>query len=245
MKRRSSEPKRRKRDAVETDGKKGKTVRRLLKALLIAALLVALLSVGMNCAVIFTSRDGFTKTDELDGRRYDCILVLGAGLTADGTPSSMLQERLDFAIDAYNAGCTDRLLMSGDHGSDDHDEVHAMKRYAAAHGVPENCILMDHAGFSTYESMYRARDIFGCKKILIVTQKYHLYRAIYDARRLGLEADGVASDKFIYHPLLIAKNNGREFLARCKDIIWCILQPEPTYLGEAIPIASDGSATED
>ncbi len=235
MKRRASEPK----------SKTCKTAKRIIKALLIAVLLAIVVSVGMNCAVIFTARSGFTQIEELDGRRYDCILVLGAGLTPDGSPSSMLQERLDFAIDAYNAGCTDRLLMSGDHGSDDHDEVHAMKSYAAAHGVPENCILLDHAGFSTYESMYRARDIFGCEKILIITQEYHLYRAIYDARRLGLEADGVASDKFIYNPLLVAKNNGREYLARCKDFIWCILQPEPTYLGEAIPINSDGSATED
>ena len=97
---------------------------------------------------------------------------------------------------------------------------------------------MDHAGFSTYESMYRARDIFQAKKIVIVSQQYHLYRAVYDARALGLEAYGVAAEDISYWGQ--GMRDLREILARNKDVLWCLLQPEPTFLGEAIPISGNG-----
>ena len=100
---------------------------------------------------------------------------------------------------------------------------------------------MDHAGFSTYESMYRARDVFKVEKVLIVTQTYHIYRAVYDARKLGLDAYGYKAERLEY-PLI---NNLREAAARVKDFVWCIFKPEPTYLGEAIPISASGSLTDD
>ncbi|MBR2471712.1 MAG: YdcF family protein, partial [Clostridia bacterium] len=119
-----------------------------------------------------------------------------------------------------------------------------MKRAAVDAGIPSEDVFMDHAGFSTYESMYRARDIFEADKIIIVTQEYHLYRAIYIARELGIEAYGVSSDYGnIYGGQSIREN--REILARFKDFVKVIFKPEPTYLGETIPVSGDGDNTND
>lgn len=178
--------------------------------------------------------------DEAADHNFDCVMVLGAGLW-DGEPSPMLKERLDFGLQVYDTGCTDRMLMSGDHGQKDYDEVNTMKEYAADYGVLPDNIFMDHAGFSTYESMYRARDVFDVEKMVIVTQSYHLYRAVYDARKLGIDAYGVKAEKLKY-PFY---NDIREGIARVKDFFWCIAQPEPTYLGEVIPINASGSLTDD
>jgi vancomycin permeability regulator SanA len=118
-----------------------------------------------------------------------------------------------------------------------------MKRYAIEAGVPSENVFMDHAGFSTYESLYRARDVFKAERIIIVTQKYHLYRAMYVAEKLGLEAYGVASDPRTYRGQQFREL--REILARCKDWAYTVLMPEPTYLGEPIPIFGNGDATND
>ena len=155
----------------------------------------------------------------------------------------MLEDRLLQGIELYFGGASDRLLMSGDHGRKDYDEVNIMKKFAIGKGVPSKHIFMDHAGFSTYESMYRARDIFQVKKAIIVTQKYHLYRALYVADALGIEAYGVASDPRIYAGQDYREK--REILARIKDFFTVIIQPEPTYLGEIIPIDGDGDLTND
>ncbi len=136
-----------------------------------------------------------------------------------------------------------KLLMSGDHGRKDYDEVNSMKKYAMEQGIPDEDIFMDHAGFSTYESMYRARDVFAAKRILIVTQSYHLSRAVYIARKLGLEAYGVPSDLQSYTRQFIYDT--REILARDKDFIFTVLKPEPTYLGDIIPISGSGALTND
>ena len=133
--------------------------------------------------------------------------------------------------------------MSGDHGSDNYDEVNVMKRFAIEKGVKSEDIFMDHAGFSTYDSMYRAKDIFEAKKIVIVTQKYHMYRAIYIAEQLGIEAYGVNSDPRAYAGQTMREV--REILARDKDWFKCIIKPKPTYLGETIPVSGNGDATND
>ena len=172
---------------------------------------------------------------------YDCILVLGAGVKADGSPSDMLRDRLEYGVMLYDMNASDTLLMSGDHSRLDYDEVNAMKRYAVERGIPSENVFMDHAGFSTYESFYRARDVFRVKSVLIVTQEYHLYRALYNARQLGLEAYGVASDPREY--MGQTYRDCREMLARCKDYFQCLAQPEPTFLGEVIAITGDGNLT--
>ena len=184
----------------------------------------------------------YILTPEKAGVGYDCILVLGCRVNGE-TPSHMLEDRLLQGIELYDIGASEKLIMSGDHGKTNYDEVNAMKKFAVERGVPSDAVFMDHAGFSTYESMYRARDIFQAKKILIVTQKYHLYRAVYDARALGLDAYGVASDPRSYAGQ--SYRNLREILARNKDFVFSIVKPEPTYLGEPIPVWGSGDLTND
>lgn len=208
--------------------------------MIVVCLLGVIAATAVNVYVMSYASDYILDMDEVADHDFDCVMVLGAGLW-DGEPSPMLKERLDFGLKVYDTGCTDRMLMSGDHGQEDYDEVNTMKAYAADHGVPTDNIFMDHAGFSTYESMYRARDVFDVEKMVIVTQSYHLYRAVYDARKLGIDAYGVKAEKLKYSPM----NDVREAVARTKDFIWCIAQPEPTYLGEEIPISASGSLTDD
>ncbi len=173
----------------------------------------------------------------------DCILVLGAGLKPDGTPSLVLTDRLNRGIELYKKGISRRLLMSGDHGRTGYNEVEAMKKYAMDAGIPEDDIFMDHAGFSTYESLYRARDIFEVKSLAIVTQPYHEYRAVYIAEELGLTAYGTPSIPTQYRNAWMMEV--REMLARTKEFFNLLIQPEPTYLGDRIPIHGTGTATND
>ena len=196
-------------------------------ALLIAAVLLADLIVVLSVSSDVLSPDG-------DVPPADCILVLGAGVYADGSPSPMLADRLDTAARLYERGVSYRIIVSGDHGREDYDEVGTMKKYLVAAGVPAEAVFMDHAGFSTYESMYRAKEVFLADSIIAVSQRYHLYRAVYDARHLGLEARGVCADSRRYFGQFY--RDAREILARCKDFVYCIFKPLPTFLGEAVPI---------
>ena len=138
---------------------------------------------------------------------------------------------------------SEKLLMSGDHGRVEYDEVNAMKQYAVDRNVSSEDVFMDHAGFSTYETVYRAKEIFGCESVIIVTQEYHLYRALYIAERLGLEAYGVATDGYDYPGQTLREM--REILARNKDFLTGIIKPKPTYLGEVISIDGNGDVTND
>ena len=173
----------------------------------------------------------------------DCILVLGCGVHADGTPTAMLADRLRRAVELYKAGCAPKLLLSGDHGQNTYDEVSAMKRYCLEQGIPAQDIFLDHAGFSTYESVYRAQSIFGAKTVIIVTQKYHLHRALYIANAFGLEAIGVAADYRAYAGQIY--RDIREILARNKDFLQSIFKPLPTFGGDPIPVFGDGTVTHD
>ena len=195
-------------------------------------------------AYVQKSTEGYLVTDqnaaELDA---DCILVLGAGLMPDETPNRMLQDRLDKGIELYKAGIAPKILLSGDNGQEEYDEVNAMKKYVMGAGIPSEDIFMDHAGFSTYESMYRAKDIFLVKRAIIVTQRYHQYRALYTARGLGIESYGVVSEPRTYSGQTYREI--REILARDKDFVKVIIKPEPTYLGETIPINGSGLFSHD
>lgn len=178
---------------------------------------------------------------ELDD--VDCIIVLGCQVKDDGSLSYMLRDRLIRSLEVYKAGAAPKILMSGDHGRKDYDEVGAMKQYAIDKGVPSENLFMDHAGFSTYETIYRAKEVFKADKVIIVTQEYHLYRALYIAEQLGVEAYGVSSDLNTYAGQ--SNRDLREVLARCKDWVKCIFKPKPTYLGEAIPVSGNGDLTND
>jgi vancomycin permeability regulator SanA len=143
--------------------------------------------------------------------------VLGAGVRADGTPSHMLEDRLRGAVALYEAGVSDVLLLSGDNSGEDYDEVSAMVRYCLEHGVPENAIVRDDIGFSTSESVYNTVRTLGYRDILVVTQEYHLYRAMYMIKRMGADADGFATDYRAYSMQI--KRDVREYVARCKDFL--------------------------
>ena len=221
-----------------------RTIIRISCILVCLGLLGGLMVLGINGIVkgttkgkILTAQQAATLAD------VDCILVLGCGVRADGSPSDMLHDRLRRGVELYEADAAPKLLMTGDHGRKNYDEVDVMKSFAVDAGIPSEDVFMDHAGFSTYESMYRAKEIFQAKKIIIVTQQYHLYRAIYIAESLGMEAYGVASDYRTYSGQ--TAREVREILARVKDFGTSILKPKPTYLGDAIPIWGDGNLTND
>lgn len=216
--------------------------RLLLFHLAALCLLVLAVTIGVNAAMLLGMRASIVSADNLPDDA-DCVLVLGAGVRADGTPSPMLADRITTGVEVYEKGGAPKLLMSGDHGTVDYDEVNCMKREAIRAGVPSEDIFMDHAGFSTYDSLYRAKYIFGARKIVIVTQEYHLYRALYLANALGLDAVGVAADKQIYAGQPI--RDAREAAARVKDMVFALWQPEATVTGEAISMDGSGDVTND
>lgn len=218
-----------------------KNFKKLIVAALCICIVCGIAVLGIDFYVKHSSEPYILDIDEA-GSGYDCVLVLGCGVWGD-QPSHMLEDRLLVGIELCQNGASEKLLMSGDHGREEYDEVNVMKKFATDRGLASEDVFMDHAGFSTYESMYRARDVFQAKKVLIVTQGYHLYRAIYDARRLGIEAYGVESDLRDYGGQLY--RDIREILARNKDFVYTIIQPEPTYLGEAIPVQGNGNLTND
>lgn len=207
-------------------------------------LIIVVIVFGINSFVVRTTFDRIIspeKAAELEG--FDAILVLGCQVKDDGKPSHMLADRLKRGIELYNVGAAPKMLMSGDHGREEYDEVNVMKDYAVARGVPSEDVFMDHAGFSTYESLFRARDVFCADKVIIVTQEYHLYRALYIAEKLGIDAYGVSCDYRTYYGQFMREI--REILARDKDFIKLIFRPEPTFLGDEIPVSGNGDLTND
>ncbi|MBQ7384599.1 MAG: YdcF family protein [Clostridia bacterium] len=190
------------------------------KAILVLSAVAAALVLVFSAFNLFV----LTKTDkyilsapELKGTDYDCILVLGAGIRDDGTPSDMLKDRLTTAIGLYKLGYSRTLLLSGDRSGDHYDEVAVMKKFCIENGVPEENIVCDGKGYSTYESVDNTRGVGKYRKIIIVTQEYHLSRAIYIAQRMGLEAHGICADVRSYRGQLI--RDVRECFARMKDVI--------------------------
>jgi len=221
----------------------GRLLKRILLYSIICAVVGIIVLLILNGIIMARVETRIISSEEASALKADCILVLGAGIRDNGTPSHMLEDRLKTGIQLYEMGTAPKLLMSGDHGRIGYNEVGVMKSFSVQRGIPDSNVFMDHAGFSTYESLYRARDVFMAKKIIIVTQEYHLYRALFIAESLGLEAYGVSADLRTYmgQPL----REIREIAARLKDAVLCILKPEPTYLGESIPISGDGNLTND
>jgi len=221
-----------------------KLLLKLVLILMCMGLLGCIVLLSINAYVTTLIKNRIVTVEEASKLKdIDCILILGAGVWENNTPSPMLNDRLEQGIALYKMGVSDRLLMSGDHGRADYDEVNVMKQYAIDQGIPSENIFMDHAGFSTYESMYRARDIFKVKKMVVITQRYHMYRSLYDGHGLGLDVYGVTSDPRQYAGQ--SYREAREILARCKDFFYLIAKPKPTYLGEAIPVSGNGDLTND
>lgn len=199
---------------------------------------------AINAYMIYRTNDCIAEPNAYTqkGTRADCILVLGARVWADGSLSPVLRDRVDAAVALYKEGCAPLLLMSGDHSSESYNEVEAMKDYAVEQGVPEENILMDHAGYSTYESMYRAKAVYGMKSCIVSTQKYHLYRAVYIGSAMGMDTCGVTADQRQY-----ARQeyyDVREAAARVKDFFFSLIKPKPAYMGLGVPYLEQEKAVD-
>jgi SanA protein len=168
----------------------------------------------------------------------EAALVLGASVS-HGKPSPILGERADVAIALYRAGTVGKILVTGDNGELSHDEVTPVRNYLLQAGIPAGDIFLDHAGFDTYSSMYRAKAVFEARSVIVVTQDFHLPRALFIARHLGLDSYGVvaAGGERSLHDYL------REVPASVKALIDIALRREPKYLGAPIPLTGDGSTT--
>lgn len=216
-------------------------MKKVLLTIMWIIIFIGVSSLAINLYICSSTKNQIISIDELNND-YDAILVLGCKV--DGNrPSLMLSRRLEKAIDVYNS-LNSKFLLSGDHGKKEYDELNVMNDYLKTYSISSDDIFLDHAGFSTYDSIYRAKNIFGVKKIVIITQNYHLYRSLYLANKLGIEAYGVSADDIPYKSIMI-KNEIREYLARTKDFFKGIVQPQSKYLGELIDIHGSGTVTLD
>lgn len=171
-----------------------------------------------------------------DAPNAEIVMIPGAAIFPDGALSSIFKDRADMAIRVYKAGKVSKILVSGDNSTVSHNEVNPVRNYLIENGIPDEDIFLDHAGFDTYSSMYRARDIFGVTSVLIATQSFHLPRSVFTARRLGITAYGVNAD--VGH--ILFRNYVREVFADEKTMLDLIFHRQPKYLGEQIPIMGDG-----
>ncbi len=227
--------------------KKNKT--KVIKGKIIALVVLFCFVLGLvsvfllNYYVISKAKDYIITSSEATELDVDCIIVLGAKVFEDQRLSDILKDRVLVGLELYNLGVSDRILMSGDNSREEYNEVRAMKSFALSEGAKNSDVFMDKAGFSTYETMYRARDVFEAKKVVIVTQEFHLSRAVYIARSLGLEAYGVSSDLRRYQTE--TKNDIRESGARIKAVFSVVFGEKPRFLGDPIPISGSGLQTHD
>ena len=220
-------------------------IRMLVKAIAVFVIIMLLLFIGINVFVRVYASQYILSPDEANQLDADAVVVLGARVYNSGTPGKMLASRLDMGIELYEGGAAKKLIFSGDHGRDEYNEVGAMYLYAVNKGVDDNDIFLDHAGFSTYETAVRAKKIFCAERVVMVTQKYHIYRSVYCARMTGTEAYGVACDDYQWGGVKMVYNYIRESLATVKDFFGCILGVEPTFLGETIPVSGNADVTHD
>ena len=217
-----------------------KKISKVILAFLILIAVIGIYAVSVNCYVKYSQDEKILSADDVTGQ-YDCIIILGCGVKPDGTPTDMLLDRLTTGVELYKQGVAPVIIMSGDHGQETYDEVNVMKSVAVELGVPEEKVFLDHAGFNTYESMYRAKEIFRVESAVVITQEYHLYRALYNAENFGIDAVGVSATLHNYKSQF--PRDVREIIARNKDFLWCIFEPEPTYLGDPIDLNGDSSQT--
>jgi vancomycin permeability regulator SanA len=206
--------------------------RRLSGWLIRLGLFLGLGLVGMNLYVTAsTEPHSYRQLTQVPHQRV--VLVFGAGIRADGRLTRVLADRVEAAIALYQAGRVQKLLLTGDNSSQYYDEVSAMRRYALERGVAATDVILDYAGFSTYESCYRAQAIFGLQEAVLVTQQYHLPRALYTCQQLGVAAVGYGVDDWgVYPAALMSRFVVREALATAKAL-WQVhvTRPAPTFLG--------------
>jgi vancomycin permeability regulator SanA len=204
--------------------------RRLLFILVSVAAIIT--PVVLNYYVdVMASGDRYNRAEAVP--KKPVAVVFGAGVWTDGTPSPMLADRVSASVELYKQGKVQKLLMTGDNSRPDYDEVTAMQRLAVEKGVPEKDITLDYAGFSTYESCYRAKEIFGVKEAVLVTQDFHITRAIYTCNQLGINAVGLGTpDWGTYQDNTVMRYTMREKLSTLKALLELhITRPKPTFLG--------------
>lgn len=215
--------------------------KKILLTVIVIILLGCLGTAFINTYMINTSKNQIIDISDVSSQKnVDAILVLGCKAYSDG-PSAMLENRLLKAKEVYNI-LTTKLLLSGDHGKEKYDEVNVMREYLLSEDIPSSDIFLDHAGFSTYDSIYRAKYVFGVKKMIIVTQEYHLYRALYLAKCLGIEAIGIKALDIPYKGIML-KNEIREIISRDKNFFKGLFKPKSKYVGEPISLMQDGEIT--
>ena len=217
------------------------TILFLLAVLAVFSFSASVVKRGGADLVASIGRSGTLEGDEVKTLKSfdaDCILVLGCGIVDYDTPTSVLADRLDAGIELYNLGVAPKLLLTGDNGTEGHNEIHVMLNYCLGAGVPPEDIFCDHAGFSTAESMIRARNIFSVERAIVVTQTYHEYRALYLGQELGIEVKGVGADQRDYGSNLM--RDLREVLARDKDLLKMKMGDEDAVGGEKISLKGDG-----
>lgn len=197
--------------------------------------LLILFILGTNLTFYLGTKD-YIYTDATIAPHAEVALVLGASLAQDGKPAPIFTDRMDSAVALYKAGKVPKILVSGDNSTVAHNEVNPARLYLISNGIPDEDIFLDHAGFDTYSSLYRARAIFGVSSVLITTQSFHLSRALFIARGLGMTAYGVDTDV----GYILPRNYVREVFAREKALIDLVIGRKPKYLGDAIPIHGDG-----
>lgn len=226
-------------------------IRKLIKTVLIIILIPILTVIALNLIVVLSTAPKIVSAEEATayfsrdsgGGKADCILILGASVKT-GRPSEILANRLDAGIEVFADGGSDLFLLSGDSMAENYSEAKAMESYVlengAAYGVSGDNIYLDYSGFSTYESVKRAKDVFGAKKIVIVTQRYHLYRALFIAKTIGLDAVGVAAEDREYGQW---QRDLREIPARVKDFFMSLAEVVPPTIGD--PVAMQFPSTQD
>ena len=215
-------------------------MKKVILGMLSIVIFFVIIGIGINKYVIVSTKKQIIDKENIDYNDIDCILVLGASIK-NNYPSKMLEDRLLTSIELYNNNISEKILVSGDHENDDYDEVNVMKQYLIDNDIPSKQIFMDHLGISTYDSIYRTKEIFNANKIIIVTQDYHLYRSLYIANQLDIDAIGVSANKQEYYGQ--RKRDIREIAARIKDFFKCIIKPQSKYLGEVFPINGNGDKT--
>lgn len=209
-----------------------KIIKKIIKIVLTTILTISILVAGINVFIIYITKPKILTTQQLTEYDFDYILVLGAAVWGE-RPSHLLEDRLIKGIELYQQNVASTMLMSGDHGQANYDEVSVMRNYAIESGVNPDDIVMDHAGFSTYDSLYRAKNTFKAKRIVIVTQDYHLYRALYIGEKLGLEVYGYSANIREFNDQI--KWDIREVLARTKDFFKVIVKPQAIHLQKSLP----------
>ena len=201
-------------------------MKKIFKYILIVLIVIILVPVIINFYVILSTKNRIVSGDSELLTGIDYIVILGAGIRR-GKPSPMLEDRLKTGISLYNNDISNKILITGDHMNDDYDEVTVMKNYLLEHGIPEEDIITDNYGISTYDSIYRVKNVYKSNKVVIVSQRYHLYRALFLSDNLDLKSYGVEADLRYYYGQWYREI--REILARNKDFIKGIIKPKAVY----------------